>query len=236
MLEKINSEAFTAVSKPSEDMVFVLKSIVRDNPAPVVAEVGVGVGATALACAEIMDNRGELHLFDFYSSVKELASDLKSVGFSNIKPHGNSRLRYDSYCWRLASMLKEQRAKNKVGTFDLAYLDGAHNFIHDAPAALLLAELLKPGGYLLFDDLDWTFATSPTCNPQANPRVKDMFTPEQMEMKHVLLICDLFFESNPRFKKVTFSGAISRSRALYRKIHHNPIRVGWSVLRDWLRI
>jgi predicted O-methyltransferase YrrM len=46
--------------------------------------------------------------------------------------------------------------------FDLCYLDGAHNWFVDGLAFFLVHRLLKPGGWIIFDDVDWTYESSPT--------------------------------------------------------------------------
>ena len=46
--------------------------------------------------------------------------------------------------------------------FDFAYLDGAKNWTIDGLAVLLAEKLLRPGGWLLMDDLDWTYAQDPS--------------------------------------------------------------------------
>jgi predicted O-methyltransferase YrrM len=62
-----------------------------------------------------------------------------------------------SYTWRLMKMLEEDPSPR----FDLCYLDGAHNWFVDGFAFFLVDRLLKPGGWIVFDDLDWTYAKSP---------------------------------------------------------------------------
>jgi len=62
-----------------------------------------------------------------------------------------------SYNWRLMKFLEAEPQPR----FDLCYLDGAHNWFVDALAFCLVDRLLAPGGWIIFDDLDWTFATSP---------------------------------------------------------------------------
>ena len=63
-----------------------------------------------------------------------------------------------SYIWRLMRMLEEDR----LPRFDFCYIDGAHNWYTDGFAFFLVDRLLKPGGLIIFDDLDWTYDTSPT--------------------------------------------------------------------------
>ena len=70
---------------------------------------------------------------------------------------------FSSYTW----WLKEQvRARSDADgncepRFDFVYLDGAKNWTVDGLAVVLAEKLLRPGGWLLMDDLDWTYAQDP---------------------------------------------------------------------------
>jgi predicted O-methyltransferase YrrM len=63
-----------------------------------------------------------------------------------------------SYTWELMRMLGEQPQPR----FDFVYVDGAHRWDPDGFAFLLADRLLAPGSWVVFDDLDWTLASSPT--------------------------------------------------------------------------
>ena len=63
-----------------------------------------------------------------------------------------------SYTWRLMKSIEE----NAAPRFDLCYIDGAHTWFVDGFAFFLVDRLLRPGGWIIFDDLDWTYATSPS--------------------------------------------------------------------------
>jgi predicted O-methyltransferase YrrM len=63
-----------------------------------------------------------------------------------------------SYTWRLMKFLEETPPPQ----FDLCYIDGAHSWFVDGFAFFLVDLLLKPGGWIVFDDLYWTYATSPS--------------------------------------------------------------------------
>ena len=70
---------------------------------------------------------------------------------------------FSSYTW----WLKEQVAArsdahgNVEPAYDFVYLDGAKNWTIDGLAVVLVEKLLRPGGWLLLDDLDWTYAQDP---------------------------------------------------------------------------
>jgi predicted O-methyltransferase YrrM len=66
---------------------------------------------------------------------------------SNLRFVTNSQ---GTYAWPLFEMM--QRGEQ----FDVIYLDGHHTFYVDLPAFVLADQLLKPGGYLLADDIEWT--------------------------------------------------------------------------------
>jgi hypothetical protein len=46
--------------------------------------------------------------------------------------------------------------------FDFCFIDGAHTWDVDGFSFLLVDRLLRPGGWILFDDVFWTYDTSPT--------------------------------------------------------------------------
>lgn len=62
-----------------------------------------------------------------------------------------------SYLWRLMKLLEQDPAPE----FDLCYIDGAHQWATDGFAFFLVDRLLRPGGWVIFDDLDWTVASHP---------------------------------------------------------------------------
>ncbi len=58
-----------------------------------------------------------------------------------------------SYLWRLMKMLEEDPRPR----FDLCYLDGAHNWFVDGFAFFLIDKLMKPGGWIIMDDLEFRY-------------------------------------------------------------------------------
>jgi predicted O-methyltransferase YrrM len=79
---------------------------------------------------------------------------LESAGLS-----GRVTLVYEetSYVWFLHDTLRSQlNAGGEVEPcYDFVFLDGAHTWDVDALAFTLADRLLRPGGWMLFDDLDW---------------------------------------------------------------------------------
>ena len=125
MIEKLGAPGYETISLPNPNAAAVIQALfAAGNNAPMVAEIGVGIGATTQVMATLLDNRGELHLYDFQDKVAELAADLANLGFANVKGFGNTDRHWDSDNWTLGRMLLD--GKHEV--YDYIYIDGAHTF------------------------------------------------------------------------------------------------------------
>jgi predicted O-methyltransferase YrrM len=97
-----------------------------------------------------------------------------------------------SYTWRLMKFLDADPQPR----FDLCYLDGAHNWFVDALAFFLVDRLLKPGGWIIFDDLDWSFATAPSLKD--TPHVQAM-PEDERTTPHIRKIYELLVKTHPDY-------------------------------------
>jgi predicted O-methyltransferase YrrM len=77
--------------------------------------------------------------------------------------------------------------------FDFCFLDGAHTWDVDGLAFTLVSKVLKPNGIIIFDDLDWCYARSPS--------MKNVQAPEQMrQTPGVRKIVELLVKPHPDFE------------------------------------
>jgi predicted O-methyltransferase YrrM len=58
-----------------------------------------------------------------------------------------------SLTWRLMRLIEEHESP----CFDFCYFDAGHSWDVTGYAFFLVDRLLKPGGWVVFDDLDWTY-------------------------------------------------------------------------------
>lgn len=203
MLERIDTPGHEMISRPDEVVLRHLRQLLARKPDPVFYEIGVGVGATTLPVAELMDNRGRIVLFSREADVLELASDLEARGFRNIDASfGSPANVYSGYHFELARGFLEGR----LPRVDLAYIDGAHVFHLEAPATCILKELCNPGGLLVFDDLWWSLARSPTMNPGTRPQTAIEYDAAQIEACHVEMVCKALMDTDSRFRFVEREG------------------------------
>lgn len=97
-----------------------------------------------------------------------------------------------SYTWRLMRMLQE----DPTPRFDLCYIDGAHDWFVDGFAFFLADRLLRPNGWMIFDDMQWSYAGSPALGN--TDRVKQMPEDERTAAQ-VRLVYDLLVTTHPNY-------------------------------------
>lgn len=87
-----------------------------------------------------------------------------------------------SYTWEIKKLLDESPEPR----FDFAYIDGGHTWDETGFGFFLVDKLLRPGGWMLFDDLDWTLGGSERmrskpwvqklpADQRDSPQVRDVF-------------------------------------------------------------
>lgn len=112
-------------------------------------EIGIGEFPILERIRLIVANRISYTACDFRDVCKAHQLELKLAGIdlSGVRFACNI---VGTYAWTLFEMLERGE------TFDLIYLDGHHTFYVDLPAFALAHHLLRPGGYIVVDDIQWT--------------------------------------------------------------------------------
>jgi predicted O-methyltransferase YrrM len=95
-----------------------------------------------------------------------------------------------SYDWFLKEQIdrRSDSAGNCEPLYDFCYLDGAHNWTIDGLAVFLVEKLLKPEGWLLLDDLEWSYASSPSGASEPFPMSSEERREPQMRAVFDLLV------------------------------------------------
>lgn len=174
-----------------------------------IVELGVGTGSTSVQFARYLNGRGILHLFDFESRLTSVRNRLATAGFQNVRTYGSTSALLDSYNWQLMKLVKV----NRDPIFDYVFIDGAHSWSIDGFAFLLIDRLLRPGGYIDFDDYNWTISKSRTLNPKSFPQVMKLYSMEQIETAQVKLIIDLLVRRDSRYREVISDKIFQKIRA-----------------------
>ena len=113
---------------------------------------------------------------------------------------------HSSYTWWLKGEVQRRsdRQGNCAPIYDFAYLDGSKNFNIDGLAVILIEKLLKPGGWLVMDDLDWTYRRHPWHEPYppdeyGNPRPFGPLSDSERDEPHLRAVFDLIVRQHPAF-------------------------------------
>jgi predicted O-methyltransferase YrrM len=131
----------------------------RERPSDCL-ELGFAHGVSTVYLAGALEANGAGHL----TSVDlEAARERDPSAAATVERAGLGRrvtLVYEpvSYNWYLHRLIREQTRAPGVcePCFDFCFVDGAHRWIDDGLAFFLVDKVLRPGGWLLFDDLSWT--------------------------------------------------------------------------------
>jgi predicted O-methyltransferase YrrM len=173
------------------------------HPAEVL-ELGTahGVGATYLAAGLEDNGAGRLTTVDFASAAYDPPPEAV-LDRAGVAGRVQVVREFSSYTWWLKEQVqaRSDRAGNVEPLYDFVYLDGAKNWTIDGLAVVLVEKLLRPGGWLLMDDLDWTYAQDPGREATDGIVHRELSASERGE-PHLRAVFDLIVAQHPSFTDV----------------------------------
>jgi predicted O-methyltransferase YrrM len=170
-----------------------MKTLIVDSDAREVLELGCGHGvSTAYIAVALSASNGSLVTIDL-DAARQRKPNVEEL-LERVQQRERVTVHYEPTCytWRLMKLLEEEPRPR----FDLCYIDGAHSWFVDGLAFFLVDRLLKPGGWIVFDDLDWTFARSSTL--RRTDEVRGMPEDERAH-PHVRKIYELLVKPHPSY-------------------------------------
>jgi predicted O-methyltransferase YrrM len=110
---------------------------------------------------------------------------------------------YSSYTWWLKELVEARSDAhgNVEPCFDFVYLDGAKNWTIDGLAVVLIEKLLRPGRWLLMDDLEWTYDQDPGRDATDGIHHRELSERERTE-PHLRAVFDLIVAQHPSFTEL----------------------------------
>jgi predicted O-methyltransferase YrrM len=123
-----------------------------------------GVGSSYIAGALDANRGGRLTSVDTKEALRRKPLASETLAKLQLEKYVELVFHEISYTWFLMDAIEKGKK------FDFCFLDGAHTWDVDGLAFFLVEKVLSPGGMIIFDDLDWCYATSPT--------MKDVPAPE----------------------------------------------------------
>jgi predicted O-methyltransferase YrrM len=163
---------------------------------------GHGVSAAYMAAALEANGGGRVTTVDVAGADYDPAPEalLARVGLA----HRVSIVReHSSYNWFLKERIEatSDAAGNCASAYDFCYLDGAKNFNVDGLAVVLIERLLRPGGCLLMDDLDWTYVKNHWLEPAGDGRPLGPISEAERTQPHLRAAFDLLVRTHPSFTR-----------------------------------
>ena len=165
----------------------IIREIFKTYKIKNVLELGFCHGVSTCYMASIFDELGcdgKITTIDRLSAKTREPNIETNLEKLNLKKYVDIYYEPGSYTWRLMKFLEENPRKK----FDFCYIDGGHTWDTTGFAFFLVDKLLIPGGIVLFDDINWTIANSPTCKDSKVPEEEK--TTAQVEKVFELLVKD----------------------------------------------
>lgn len=109
-----------------------------------------------------------------------------------------------SFTWELMKVIEASTLDGCCRPrFDFCFLDGGHTWDVTGFAFFLVEKLLKPGGWLLFDDLRWTMARARS--PSVQKRAAQL-SEEEATTAQVGKVFNLLVKTHPGFDSFRIDG------------------------------
>lgn len=152
----------------SIDQAKAITEVINENGFSDILELGFchGVSTCYMAAALSNSAKGHVTTIDLVSASTMQPNIESLLAKLNLRQYVTIYYEETSYIWRLIKLIEA----NDEPQFDFCYIDGAHDLFVDG-LAFLVDKLLKPGGMIVFDDLNWTFESSPALKIQQELKI-----------------------------------------------------------------
>lgn len=174
------------------ELIFRLMNNATPKPRSVL-ELGFMCGTSTCYYAGMMEELGgEVTSIDVKESAEynPLAEDqLEKIGLRDrVTIYREERC----YTWKLMKFLQQPSRP----MFDWIHIDGAHKWTEDTAAVTLVEKLMPVGGYLLIDNIRFSFG-HPARNPKRIERCAAKYTEEEMMTPQMGNVWKLVVQEHP---------------------------------------
>jgi predicted O-methyltransferase YrrM len=182
------TETYASLDYMNEAQAQLIRNFIVERDARDILEIGFYHGKSSAYIAAILEDLGRGHLVtmdreaarDFDPNIETV---LSTLGLAHrVTPVYAHR----SYTWDMATMIESSPRPQ----FDLCYFDGDHTWDGTGYGFLLADMLLKPGGWIVFDDLKWTVDAVFKAGMKA-AKAWTLCSPDEQQAPAVQMVFDL---------------------------------------------
>lgn len=181
----------------------VLYDHIRAHRPHRVLELGTCRGASAVIIAAALQENGSGSLLSVDSSKYDWAepTPAQTIAGAGLERLVSLDRRFSTYTWFLKDQLQRASALDGSVTpqYDLVFLDGSKNWSTDGLTVLLAEKLIRPDGWLLMDDLGWTYAADAVDGPVHYEVDMTRLSDEERTQPHLRAVFDLLVRTHPAF-------------------------------------
>ncbi|HYX08932.1 MAG TPA: class I SAM-dependent methyltransferase [Bacteroidales bacterium] len=184
----------------------LIYKMILENDIFDILELGTahGTGSCYMAAALDEKSKGSVITIDITSALNRKPNIHELLKKSDLERYVTPIFANSSYNWELMKLIDRQTIDGFCEPiFDFCFIDGAHNFEIDCCAFHLVDKLLRPGGLILFDDMNWTYASSPSL--KNTDWVKKMAKDEK-ETPHIKKLVELVALNHPNYVDANLLG------------------------------
>jgi predicted O-methyltransferase YrrM len=168
-----------------------------------ILELGAGIGTSACYMAGALAELGGGHILsiDRNPDIVEWVEKSFAKLDPGLRRFHELQITSSSYNDELMYLILDNtRDGHCQPRFDFCFIDGAHLWEVDSCAFFLAEKLLKPGGWMLFDDLSWTISGSPEAQKHG---IGSNMTQRLRETEQVMRVYELCVTQHPGFDSFT---------------------------------
>jgi predicted O-methyltransferase YrrM len=194
-----------------------ISDVIQRNGFHDILELGFRHGVSTCYMAAALEHLGggKITTIDLLSAknaqpnIESLLADLGLAHLADVfyEPH--------SYVWRLMKFIESDDSPR----FDFCYIDGAHDWATDGFAFYLVDRLLKPGGLIIFDDMDWTFESSATLRKTEFVR---FMSDDEKKTPQIRRVWELLVKTHPAYGDFVIKDGWGHARKMHAEALTTP--------------
>lgn len=188
----------------------IIYDFIRKSKPEKCLELGFYHGSSSCYIAAAMQENGVGHLttidrtdaLDLKPTIHDL---LENLGFED---YVTPVVAEKSYNWELMKIIENNSYGNSLEPlYDFCFIDGAHSWETDGFAFLLCSKLLKPGGWILFDDMGFRFNDTIENQEEATSEYLASLTEEEKHTPQIEKVFLLLVMQHLDFEDAFIDGA-----------------------------